>query len=78
MEMNKQLYKYGSKEHRIESTMITYEMTPRVQMRGNEGLNLCSVSKDGGKVFNIRGFVEVKSEEISDVHVSDHGYWKEH
>lgn len=52
-------YRY-IKERRIESTMITYEMITKIQTRGKEGLDLCSVSKNGGKVLNIREFVEVK------------------
>lgn len=60
MEINKQLYEDGLEEHRIESMMVIYEMITRVQMRGNEGLNLCNVSKNGEKILNTREFVEGK------------------
>lgn len=40
--------------------VIIYEMITRVQMRGNEGLNLHSVCKNGEKILNMREFVEIK------------------
>lgn len=42
--------KDGSEEPGIETMTVIYEMMTRVQTRGNEGLNLYSVSKNGEEI----------------------------
>lgn len=39
---------------------IIYEIITRDQMRNNKDLNLCSVSKNEGKILNTREVVKVK------------------
>lgn len=50
----------GLEEHGAEIMTIIYEMITRVQVRGNEGPHLCTVSKNEEKILNLRGSVEVK------------------
>lgn len=52
--------KDGLEEEGIEHMTIIYEMITRAQMRGNEGLNLCSVNNNGEEILNTGEFVEVK------------------